>query len=119
MVTFLLRSETVMCTFLFCFSSTFIHPWFLAVCVADITHRNNLFHLYKQNKGKGKRENSYRLAIVAKGLLKLSNLPMLIKQKKLITLHRLWFLANLLIVFSTKVNLIYLFHLIGLLDIIR
>ena len=77
---FLLGSETVICTVLSCSSSIFIHNWFLAVCVATIAHRNNLFHLCQQNKGKGKRGSSYRLAIVAKGFLKLTNLLMLIKQ---------------------------------------
>ena len=80
---FLLGSETVICTVLSSSSSTFIHTWFSAVCVTYIFHGNNLFHLYQQNKRKAKRGTSYRLAIVAKGFLKLSNLPMLVKQKNL------------------------------------
>ena len=99
-----------------CFSSTLIHTLFLAVCFAAIAHRNN-FHLYQQNKGQGKRGTSFRLAIVAKDFLKLSNLSMLIKQRNLPLCRdfECWkYLANLLILFSTKVNLIYLLHLMGL-----
>ena len=49
-----------------------------------------------------------RLAIVAKGFLKLPNLHMLIKQKNLLLLRNLAFntFGELLIVFSTKVNLL-------------
>ena len=72
---FLLEFETVICRVLSCFSFTLIHTWFLAVCVAAIAQGNN-FRLYQQNKGKGKRGSSCRLAIVTKVFLKLSSLSM-------------------------------------------
>ena len=99
----LLGSETGISAVVFCSSSTFIYTWFLADCVAAIAHGNNWFHLYQQDKGKGKRGSSYRLAIFAKCFLKLSNLSMLIL-----------FSTNLIIQFWTKVNLMYLFHLVVL-----
>ena len=76
----LLGSEAMICIVLSCSSSIFIHTWFLADCVATIAYRYILFHLYQQNKGKGKRGSSYRLAIVAKDFLKLTNLLLSIKQ---------------------------------------
>ena len=79
---FLLEFETMICIVLSCSSLTLIHTWFLAVCVAAIPHGNN-FHMYQQNKGKGKRGSSCRLAIVTKVFLKLSSLSMLIKQNNL------------------------------------
>ena len=41
--------------------------------------KNHFFHLYQQNKKKGKKGGSDRLAILAKGSLELSNLLVLIK----------------------------------------
>ena len=54
----------------------------------------------------------YRLVIISKGLLKLPNLHMLIKQKSLICLRNIAAktLVGLLIVPSTKVNLLYLLN---------
>ena len=72
---FLLEFETVICRVLSCSSLTLIHTWFLAVCVAAIAQGNN-FRLYQQNKGKGKRGSSCRLATVTKVFLKLSSLSM-------------------------------------------
>ena len=54
----LLGSETGICAVVFCSSSTFIYTWFLADCVAAIAHGNNWFHLYQQDKGKGKSGSS-------------------------------------------------------------
>ena len=70
-----------------------------AVC----TNRINLLSLT---------ESSDRLVIVAKGFLKLPNLHMLLKQKSL-SFPRNFALGTfdkLLLVFSTKVNLLYLFY---------
>ena len=55
-------------------------PWFSAACAAAIVHRNHFFRLYEQNKSSESKVKD-RLAIVAKGFLKLPNLHMLLKQK--------------------------------------
>ena len=109
-------SEILISKVLSCSSSTLIQTLFLAVCVSAVAHRNN-FHLYQENKGQGKRGISFRLAIVAKDFLKFSSLSMLMKQRSLPLCRdfECWkFLAYLLILFSTKLNLIYLLHLMGL-----
>ena len=81
--------------------------WFSAAWASAIVHRNHFFCSYQQNKSSkssgSSSESSDRLVIVAKGLLKLSNLHMLLKQKSL-SLPRnvaLATLGELLIAFST------------------
>ena len=83
-------------------------PWFSAACAAAIVHRNHFFRLYQ-------REKSDRLVIVAKGFLKQPNLHMLIKQKSPLLPRNLALVTSggLLIVFSTKVNLLYLLYSTG------
>ena len=44
-----------------------------------MTLKNHFFHLYHQNKKKGKKGRTDKPAIVAKGFLKLPNVLMLIK----------------------------------------
>ena len=84
-------------------------PWFSAACTAAIVHRNHLFCLYQQNKSSESKVSSDRLVIVAKGFLKLPNLHMLLKQSPSLPRNlALWTFGKLLIVFSTKVNLLYL-----------
>ena len=88
-------------------------PWFSAACAAAIAHRNHFFHLYQQNKS-SESKVKFRQASnrVAKGFLKLPNLHMLLKQKSP-SLPRnlaLGTFGELLIVFSTKVNLLYLLY---------
>ena len=87
-------------------------PWFSAACAAAIVHRNHFFRLYQQNKSSESKVNSDRLVIVAKGFLKLPNLHMLLKQKSpsLARNLALGTFAELLIVFSTKINLLYLLY---------
>ena len=82
-------------------------PWFSTACAAAIVHRNHFFCLYKGEKSS---DSEVRLVIVAKGLLKLPNLHMLIKQKSPSLPRNLALVTagELLIVFSTKVNLPYL-----------
>ena len=60
-------------------------PWFSAACAAAIVHRDHFFHLYQQNKSSESKEE-FRQA---------SNLGTF---------------GELLIVFSTKVNLLYLLY---------
>ena len=81
-------------------------PWFPAAYAAAIVHRNQFFHLYKQNKYYECKEKFRQASNLAKGFLKLPNLHMLTKQKSL-SLPRnlaLWTFGELPIVFSTKVN---------------
>ena len=88
-------------------------PWFSAACAAAIVHRNHFFRLCQREKSDSK--SSDRIVIVAKGLLKLPNLHMLIKQKSLLLPRNLALVTfgELLIVFSTKVNLLYLLYSTG------
>ena len=87
-------------------------PWFSAACAAAIVHRNHFFRLYQQNKSSESKVKFNRLVIVAKGFLKLPNLHMLLKQKSppLPRNLALGTFGELLIVFSTKVNLLYLLY---------
>ena len=89
---------------------THLHGFQLLACAAVIIHRNHFFCLYQQNKSSESKVkyNSDRLVIVAKG----PNLHMVIKQKSPVLLRNLTLgtLGKLLIVFSTKVNLLYLLY---------
>ena len=85
-----------------------------AACVAAIFHRNH-FRFYQKDKSSESKVKSGRLLIVAKWLLKLPNLHMLIRQKSP-SLPRnlaLGTFGELPIVFSTKVNLLYLLYSIA------
>ena len=88
-------------------------PWFSPSCAAAIVHRNHFFCLYQKEKLVQKvPKGSDRLVIVAKGFLKLPNLLMPIKQKSS-SLPRnlsLGTFGELPIVFSAKVNLLYLLY---------
>ena len=87
-------------------------PWFSAACAAAIVHRNHFFHLYQQNKSSESKVKFRQASNCCKRLLKLPNLHMLLKQKSS-SLPRNLSLATfdeLLIVFSTKVNLLYLLY---------
>ena len=78
-------------------------PQFIEITFFVCTYRRNLLNL---------KESSDRLVIVAKGLLKLPNLHMLLKHK-IPSFPRnlaLGTFGKLLIVFSTKVNLLYLLY---------
>ena len=86
--------------------------WFSVACPAAIVHRNHFFCLHQQNKNSGSKVKFRQAIIVAKGFLKLPNLHMLLKQKNP-SLPRnlvLGTFGELLIVFSTKVNLLYLLY---------
>ena len=88
-------------------------PWFSVACAAAIIHRNHFFCLYQQNKSSESKWSSDRLVIVAKGFVKLPKLHMLLKQKSPSLLRNLALrtFGELLTVFSTKVNLLYLLYL--------
>ena len=89
-------------------------PWFSAACAAATVHRNHFFRLYQQNKS-SQSKVKFRQAsncCSCQGFLKLPNLHMLLKQKSP-SLPRnlaLGTFGELLIVFSTKVNLLYLLY---------
>ena len=86
-------------------------PWFSAACAAAIVHRNDFFRLYQKDKS-SESKVKFRLEIVAEVFLKLPNLHMLIKQKHP-SFHRnlaLGTFGELPMVFSTKVNLLYLLY---------
>ena len=82
-------------------------PWFSAACAAAIVHRNHFFRLYQHNKS-----SESKVKFIAKGFLKLPNLHMLLKQKSPSLPRNLSLVTfgELLIVFSTKVNLLYLLY---------
>ena len=87
-------------------------PWFSAACAAAIVHRNHFFVCTKRLNLSILKYILYRLVIVAKAFLKLLNLHMLIKQKSLLLPRNLALgtFGELLIVFSTKVNLLYILY---------
>ena len=89
-----------------------LSPWFSAACAAAIVHRNHFFRLYEREKSSDSRKSLDRLVIVAKGFLKLPNLHMVIKQKSPLLPINLALMTSgeLLIVFSTKVSLLYLLY---------
>ena len=86
--------------------------WFSAACAAAIAHKNHFFCLYQKDKLLLLKQSLDRIAIVAKGFLKLPNLYILIKQKSPLLTRNLALvtLSELLMVFSTKVNLLYLLY---------
>ena len=86
-------------------------PWFSAACVIAIVHRNHFFLC--TNRIKFWIKSKDRLAIAAKGCVKLLNLHMLIKQKSPSLARNLAFgtFDESLTVFSANINLLYLFHL--------
>ena len=89
-----------------------LSPWFSATCAAAIVHRNHFFHLYQREKSSDSKVKFRQLVIVAKGHLKLPNLHMLIKEKSPLLPRNVALVTSgkLLIVFSTKVILLYLLY---------
>ena len=89
-----------------------LSAWFSAGCAAAIVHRNHFPRLYYRINLLNLKWSSDRLIIVAKGLLKLQNLHMLLKLKNPSLPRNLALktFGELLTVFSTKVNLLYLLY---------
>ena len=89
--------------------------WFSAACAAAIVHRNHFFRLYQKQKSSDSKVKFRQGIIISKGFLNLPNLHMLIKQKSQLLPRNLALMtsAELLIVFSTKVNLLYLLYSMG------
>ena len=86
--------------------------WFSAASTAVIVHGNNFFVCINRINLLNLEESLDSLQIVGKGFLKLPNWHMLIKQNGLSLLRNMAIkiLAKFLIVFSTKVNLLYLLY---------
>ena len=76
-------------------------------------HRNHFIHLYKKDNLLILKQSSDRIVIFVKGFLKLPNFHTLLKQKSPLIPRNLALrtFGGLLIVFSTKVNLLYLLYL--------
>ena len=87
-------------------------PWFSAAFAAVKFIETTFFICTNRLDLLNVKESSERLVIVAKGFLKLSNLRVLIKQKRLSLLRNLVLgtFGKLPIVFSTKLNLLYLLY---------
>ena len=83
--------------------------WLLAACPAAIGHRNHFFVCTNRINLLNLIYSLSRLVIVVKGFLKLPNLHMLLKQKSPSLTRNLALMTfdKLLIVFSTKANLLY------------
>ena len=85
---------------------------FSAACVATIVHRNHFSHLYQKNKSSESKVKFRQASNHCKRVLEATKLEYATKTKESITSHKLGSqtFGKLLIVFSTKVNLIYLLY---------
>ena len=85
---------------------------FSAPCAAAIVHRNHFFHLYQREKYLDAKVKFRQASNCCTGFLKLPNLHMLIKQKCFLLPRNLALVTSgeLLIVFSAKVNLLFLLY---------
>ena len=87
-------------------------PWFSAACAAAIVHRNHVFCLHKKDKSSESEKKFRQANNCCKKFLKLPNLHMLIKQKNPSLPRHLALrtFGELPMMFSTKVNLLYLLY---------
>ena len=91
-----------------------LSPWFLAACAAAIIYRNNIFCLYQQNKSESKVKfrhtaNHYKRVLEAKLAYANKTKEFITSQKvRLPRKFALRTFGKLPIVFSTKINLLYL-----------
>ena len=86
-------------------------PWFSAACAAAIVHRNHFFRLYQQNKSSESKVKFRQASNHCKRVLEAAKLVHMLLKQKSQSLPRnlaLGTFGKLLIVFSTKVNLLYL-----------
>ena len=86
-----------------------LSPWFSAACVAAIVHGNHFFHLQQQNKSSGSKSKVTQASTHCKRVLEAAKLTYATKTKECITSQKLGSqdFGKLLIVFSTRVNLLY------------
>ena len=87
-------------------------PWFSADCAAAIVQRNHFFCLYQKDKSFDSKLKFRQASNRSKRLLEAANLHMLMKQKSPSLPKNLSLVTfgELLIVFSTKENLLYLLN---------
>ena len=79
-----------------------LYPWFSAACAAAIVHRNHFFRLYQKHKSSDSKLKLREASNHCKRVLKAAKLAY--ANKKIV--HS----GEMLIVFSTKVNLLYLLY---------
>ena len=86
--------------------------WFSAVCAAAIVQRNHFFRLYQKDKSSNSEVNFSQASNCCKRVLETAKLAYANKTKVYITSQKLALVAigELQIVFSTKVNLLYLLY---------
>ena len=87
-------------------------PCFSAACAAAIVHRNHFFRLYQRNISSESKVKIRQASNCCKTVLEVAKLTHANKTKESITSQNLVLstFGKLLIVFSTKVNLLYLLH---------
>ena len=87
-------------------------PWFSADCAAALVHRNHFFRLYQQNKSSESKVKFRQASNRCKRVLEAAKLAYATKTKESIISQNLALgtFGELLIVFSTKVNLLYLLY---------
>ena len=85
--------------------------WFSAACAAAMCHRNHFFHLHQKDKSSESKVKFRHGSNHCKRVIEAANLHILIKQKITSFPRSFTFgaFSKLPIVFSTKVNLLYLF----------
>ena len=89
-----------------------LSPWFSAACAATIVHRNLFFCLYQKDKSSDSMVKFRQTSNRCKRVLVAARLAYLIKQNTLLLPRNLAVVTfgELLIVSSTKVNLLYLLY---------
>ena len=87
-------------------------PWFSAAYAAAIVHRNHFFSLYQQNESSESKVMLRQASNCYERVLEAAEFAYAVKTKKSITLQKLGSqdFAELLLVFSTKVNLLCLLY---------
>ena len=83
--------------------------WFSAACAAAIVHRNHFFHLYQKDKSSESKVKFRQISNHSKRVLEAAKLAYANKTKECILSQKFGSEGELLIVFSAKVNLLYLF----------
>ena len=87
-------------------------PWFSATCAAAIVHRNHFFHLYQKDKSSESKVKFRQASNRCKMVLEAAKLAYATKQKSPSLPRNLavWTFVELLTLFLTKVNVLYLLY---------
>ena len=87
------------------------HSWFSAACSAATVYRNHFFCLYQQSKSSESKVKCIQASNLCRKVLEAAKLAYTNKWKEFIIFQKLgfwdFFLSKLLILFLTKVNLLY------------